>query len=664
MIQTISSDNKGDILIVDDDLPGLRLLSNLLTENGYEVRSARNGHTALMLASAEPPDLILLDIQMSDMDGYQVCTQLKLNSTTQKIPVLFISARGEVLDKIRGFEVGGVDYINKPYHAEEILARIKTHLTISRLHSELLDTNSKLHKEILLREQAQLALQDSEASLRAQYQGIPIPTTTWKRRGDNLILVDFNQAAAAVARTNIADLIGVDAREYFQDQQDIVEDMFLCLRGKRPIERELVYTYRSTGETRNLSVKYAYVPLDLILVHYEDITERKQAENQLIKRLNELSVLHHVSKTITAKRELSQALEPVCKTINDLFETRLTFIALQASDSTELKGLIGFDRSNGMISLASAESTILDTSILRLLLAEGKSCVITDMESMPILEPVREYVRENNLLSSLIVPLISRGVVLGFLILAKDENGSNFDTHEIELAETIATDIATAIDNDHLTEQAQLAAVDAERQRLARELHDSVTQSIYSLTLLSSGWESMARQGTLDNPAAAFHRLGAVGQQALREMRLLLHQLRPSALEVGLVNAIQQRLDTVERRSNIDAQLITQGDFKVLPQKFEDELFNITQEALNNSLRHAMAESVRVHIEENQGVIKLSIQDDGVGFDTSTKHTGMGLRNMQERAHAIAGELLIASEPEHGTWVTVLVDVHKDTPDK
>jgi signal transduction histidine kinase/CheY-like chemotaxis protein len=664
MIQTISGDNKGDILIVDDDLPGLRLLSNLLTENGYEVRSARDGHTALMLASADPPDLILLDIQMSDMDGYQVCTQLKLNSTTQKIPVLFISARGEVLDKIRGFDVGGVDYINKPYHAEEILARIKTHLTISRLHSELLDTNSKLQKEILLREQAQLALQDSEASLRAQYQGIPIPTTTWKRRGDNLILVDYNQAAAAIARSNIADLIGVNAGEYFQDQQDIVEDMFLCLGEKKPIERELVYTYRSTGETRNLAVKYAYVPPDLILVHYEDITERKQAENQLIKRLNELSALHHISKTIAAKRELPQALEVVCNTVNDLLETRLTFIALQASDSTELKGLIGFDRSNGMISLASVESTLLDTSILRLLLAEGKSCVITDMESMPILEPVREYVRENNLLSSLIVPLLSRGVVLGFLILAKDENGSNFDTHEIELAETIATDIATAIDNDHLTEQAQLAAVDAERQRLARELHDSVTQSIYSLTLLSSGWESMARQGTLDDPAGAFHRLGAVGQQALREMRLLLHQLRPSALEGGLVNAIQQRLDTVERRSNIDAQLITQGDFKVLPQKFEDELFNITQEALNNSLRHAMAESVRVHIEENQGVIKLSIKDDGVGFDTSTKHTGMGLRNMQERAHAIAGELLIASEPEHGTWVTVLVDVHKDTPDK
>jgi len=516
MIQTISGDNKGDILIVDDDLSGLRLLSNLLTENGYEVRSARDGHTALMLASAESPDLILLDIQMPDMDGYQVCTQLKLNPTTRTIPVLFISARGEVLDKIRGFEVGGVDYINKPYQTEEILARVKSHLTISRLHVVL------------------------------------------------------------------------------------------------------------------------------------------------VERLRELSALHHISKTIATTPELPQALEVVCKTITDLLETRLTFIALQENDSTQLKGLIGFERSSGTISVARAESTLLDSSTLQSIQTEGKSRVIANMQSIPIPESVREYVRNNNLLSGLIVPLISRGIVLGSLILAKDESGSTFEKNEIDLAETIATDIAVAIDNDHLTEQARLAAVDAERQRLARELHDSVTQSIYSVTLLSSGWESMARQGSLDDPADAFRRLGAVGQQALREMRLLLHQLRPSVLdEQGLVNAIQHRLDTVERRSNIDARLIVQGDFNDLPQQIEDELFYIAQEALNNSLRHAMAESVVVRIEENQGKVTLIVEDDGVGFDTSTKHTGMGLSNMQERAHAIEGELSIHSATEYGTRVTILVDLHR-----
>jgi signal transduction histidine kinase len=175
----------------------------------------------------------------------------------------------------------------------------------------------------------------------------------------------------------------------------------------------------------------------------------------------------------------------------------------------------------------------------------------------------------------------------------------------------------------------------------------------------------MAHQGTLDDPAGAFRRLGAVGQQALREMRLLLHQLRPSVIEEeGLVKAIQQRLDTVERRANIDSQLIVHGNFNDLPHNIEDELFNITQEALNNSLRHAMAQSVRVNIEENEGVIELSIRDDGLGFDSATKHTGMGFGNMLERTRAIAGELSIASEPQHGTCVKVLVNIHKETLEK
>jgi signal transduction histidine kinase/DNA-binding response OmpR family regulator len=660
MAQTISSDVKGDILIVDDDLASLRLLLNLLTELGYEVRSVRDGSTALMIVAADPPDLILLDVQMPDMDGYQVCKQLKNNNASRDIPVLFISARDEVLDKVKGFEAGGVDYINKPYHADEILARIKAHLTITRLHTALIDTNLKLQAEILMREKTQLALRASEASLRAQYQGIPIPTTTWKRKGNDLILVDYNQAAAANTRTNITDLLGVYAAEYFQDQGSIAEDMFLCIAEKKSMERELDYTYKSTGETRSMSVKYAYVPPDLILVHYEDITERKRAEKQLKKRLNELSALHQNSQTIATKRELPQALEIICKTITDLFEACLTVIALRANNSTELIGLIGFERTNGTIPFIRAESQLFNLSTLLELHTGDISTVLTRLQSFPFPEPVREYVQLKSLQSGLIVPLTSRGVDLGILILAKDQNDSTFDKYEVQLAETIATDIAAAIENDRLTEQARLAAVSAERQRLARELHDSVTQSIYSVTLLSSGWESMARQGTLDDPADAFRRLGAVGQQALREMRLLLHQLRPSILEEeGLVNALQQRLDTVEKRSNIDAQLIIRGDLRDLPQKIEDELFNIAQESLNNSLRHARAESIKVYIEENQGALTLSIEDDGIGFDTSTKFTGMGLRNMQERAHAIGGELSIYSATEYGTRVTISVDAHK-----
>ena len=135
---------KGDILIVDDTLPNLRLLSTMLMEHGYEVRGVPNGAMALTVIRSSPPDLILLDINMPGLDGYEVCQQLKAGPETQDIPVIFISALGEVLDKVRAFSVGGVDYVTKPFQIEEILVRIKTHLTIRNLQRELQQANEEL----------------------------------------------------------------------------------------------------------------------------------------------------------------------------------------------------------------------------------------------------------------------------------------------------------------------------------------------------------------------------------------------------------------------------------------------------------------------------------------------------------------------------------------
>src|SRR5208337_1886309 len=107
---------KGDLLIVDDDLSALQTLEALLSREGYEVRGAPNGQTALMFAREDPPELILLDIRLPDMDGFQVCRLLKADQKTGNIPVIFISGLDEVVDKVKGFATGGIDYITKPFH--------------------------------------------------------------------------------------------------------------------------------------------------------------------------------------------------------------------------------------------------------------------------------------------------------------------------------------------------------------------------------------------------------------------------------------------------------------------------------------------------------------------------------------------------------------------
>lgn len=137
---------KGDILIVDDTIDNLRLLSKMLLEQGYEVRCVTNGTTALRGIKAQPPDLILLDINMPELNGYQVCQKLKEDIQTTEIPVIFISALNETFDKVKSFLVGGVDYISKPFQVEEVLIRIETQLKSRRLQAQLQEKNYRLQQ--------------------------------------------------------------------------------------------------------------------------------------------------------------------------------------------------------------------------------------------------------------------------------------------------------------------------------------------------------------------------------------------------------------------------------------------------------------------------------------------------------------------------------------
>ncbi|NJK64774.1 MAG: response regulator [Synechococcaceae cyanobacterium SM2_3_1] len=166
------------VMVVDDNTQNLRLLAQLLVNQNYRVRSVTSGSMALKSIRADPPDLILLDINMPQMSGYEVCTQLKAETTTAEIPIIFISALDKALDKVKAFQVGGADYITKPFQLEEVLARVEHQLTIRRLQLHLRQEQQK--SEQLLRailpeaivdrlKQAQPSSSDLTAPLLAEY---------------------------------------------------------------------------------------------------------------------------------------------------------------------------------------------------------------------------------------------------------------------------------------------------------------------------------------------------------------------------------------------------------------------------------------------------------------------------------------------------------------
>lgn len=157
-----------NILVVDDTPENLRLLSTMLSQRGYTPRCVINGKMALRACNSHPPDLILLDIMMPQMNGYEVCQHLKSDAKTRDIPVIFISAKDEVFDKVNAFTVGGVDYISKPFQFEEVLARIESHLTLRKLQNQLKEQNILLQEEISSRLAVEEILQEKNQILQQE----------------------------------------------------------------------------------------------------------------------------------------------------------------------------------------------------------------------------------------------------------------------------------------------------------------------------------------------------------------------------------------------------------------------------------------------------------------------------------------------------------------
>lgn len=207
------------------------------------------------------------------------------------------------------------------------------------------------------------------------------------------------------------------------------------------------------------------------------------------------------------------------------------------------------------------------------------------------------------------------------------------------------------------------ALILAERGRLARDLHDSVSQSLYSLTLFAETGKELAARGDMARLGKCLEEVANGARAALKEMRLLVFDLRPAALEEeGLAGALQQRLDAVERRSGVKVQLFVEGNDH-LPPFVEEGLYRIAQEALNNALKHAAATEVVVTIKNRGCHVEMEIADNGIGFDADavlSAGRGMGLGNMQERAEKLGAHLNISSAAGIGTKIDVSINYQSE----
>ncbi len=172
--------NVAEILVVDDTTENLKLLSPILSENGYNVRLSPSGDLALRSVAVKLPDIILLDIRMPEMDGFELCEKLKSDEKSKDIPVIFVSAMDDVRDKVRAFKAGAVDYITKPFESEEILVRISTHITMRRLQNDLKSQNIKL-KLLMQKQKEQEHMMIEQSKMAAMGEMISAIAHQWRQ---------------------------------------------------------------------------------------------------------------------------------------------------------------------------------------------------------------------------------------------------------------------------------------------------------------------------------------------------------------------------------------------------------------------------------------------------------------------------------------------------
>ena len=375
-------------------------------------------------------------------------------------------------------------------------------------------------------------------------------------------------------------------------------------------------------------------------------------EKRVSDRTRELSTLYEVtavaSESLNLRDTLERSLDRVLKALN----TERGAIALidEANESLQIEAYRGLPA-----------QLVDQVNLLRhgegvghWIVEHGVPLVIFDMsqddrvpENMRGVIPPAAYVG---------VPMRAQGKALGVLGVLREVR-DQFSVEEVALLASIADQVGVAIQNARLYQRAQQLGVIEERQRLARDLHDSVTQSIYSVTLFAEVSRRMTLEGNTEQVSEYLDELRETAQQALKELRLLVYELRPSLLEEeGLLGALQQRLNTVEQRAGVQSDLRV-SDEMTMPRSSETELYHIAQEALNNSLKHSGATHVVVEIQIEDGEIIMNISDNGTGFDIAELQQvqGVGLTSMRERAQKLHGTLAIDSAPNTGTTISVRI---------
>jgi PAS domain S-box-containing protein len=479
----------------------------------------------------------------------------------------------------------------------------------------------------------------------------------WLVLDENNRVIDLNPVAEQLINRPREEVFGLPAETVLTDWPNVTSQI-----GNTSLTLELNCSLELNAVRRNFNVRVHplidhHQRLTGHIIFWRDITEQKRAdESRKLAREETFVLLHAVAGAASEAPNLESFFSEIDYLIKSAFQCNSKAIFLLDEKQPEgqpsrlsLVNQVGLSAQQVKRIAHFSGTPVSSDDILSQLLEKRLHFISHAVERDPLVPAELREIGPGVLLAA---PLRFYEQILGLICIVR-KPGAGYNQEEIARFMALAGDVSNFIYNDR---QRQLVIALAERARLVRDLHDSITQRLCGLVALTEAAQAGLEVGSIEMSSKVISQIGEHARQALREMRLFLHELSPSNLKKdGLIAALNQRLDAVEGRTNIKRNIVSDENI-FLTDDQQVAIFYIAQEALNNILWHANANSIQIRLKQSKTQITLEIEDDGSGFNTADyKSGGIGLRSMHERAEQIGGTLTMQSEPGKGTKIRLAI---------